>query len=304
MGFILATILVLGAVAVYLVMCRDGNNTPLADEPQRMPEPFATNPAALEELSFEAIAARPSAQAGGSYLGGAPPRSTAYSWPLRKGKPLAFLACIDLTEVPVAAGLDWLPRTGLLLFFYDTDKQPWGFDPADRGGSATIHLPDVTKVEAGSSATPPAPLPKDAVFLKRPLSFHQVKLPPEASDPRLRDLSDEAMDALETARARIFGDHPHHQIGGLPEPIQDAGMDLEAQLVTHGLFCGDPSGYKDPRAKELRPGAADWSLLLQIDSDDDAKMMWGDAGMLYFWIRREDARQGKFDNSWVILQCG
>ena len=80
-------------------------------------------------------------------------------------------------------------------------------------------------------------------------------------------------------------------------------MDLEAQLVSHGIYCGDPSGYQSPRAKELRAGAADWSLLFQIDSDEDGEMMWGDAGMLYFWIRREDAAQGKFDKTWVILQC-
>jgi uncharacterized protein YwqG len=31
--------------------------------------------------------------------------------------------------------------------------------------------------------------------------------------------------------------------------------------------------------------------------------MWGDAGILYFWIREEDARAGRFDQAWAVLQC-
>lgn len=31
--------------------------------------------------------------------------------------------------------------------------------------------------------------------------------------------------------------------------------------------------------------------------------MWGDAGMLYYWIRRQDLAQGNFDNVWMTMQC-
>jgi uncharacterized protein YwqG len=41
-----------------------------------------------------------------------------------------------------------------------------------------------------------------------------------------------------------------------------------------------------------------------MDTDDDLNVMWGDAGMIYFWVRWDDARKRKFDNTWVILQCG
>jgi hypothetical protein len=101
----------------------------------------------------------------------------------------------------------------------------------------------------------------------------------------------------------LFGGVAHGGEDGYPDPVQGPDMDLECQLVSNGLYCGDSSGYQDPRAEELKKGAADWKLLVQMDSDDDLGVTWGDVGMLYFWIRHEDARQKNFDSTWVVLQC-
>lgn len=80
-------------------------------------------------------------------------------------------------------------------------------------------------------------------------------------------------------------------------------MELEAQLVTNGIYCGDEAGYKDPRVPSLEPGVKDWRLLFQFDTDDDLGVMWGDCGTVYFWVREDDARAGSFANVWLILQC-
>jgi len=42
---------------------------------------------------------------------------------------------------------------------------------------------------------------------------------------------------------------------------------------------------------------------MQIDSDDNASMMWGDVGRLYFWILRDELQNKNFDASWMVLQC-
>jgi uncharacterized protein YwqG len=100
------------------------------------------------------------------------------------------------------------------------------------------------------------------------------------------------------------GDGPtSHKLLGHADPIQGE-MELECELVTHGIHCGDPKGYADPRAKELEKNAHEWWLLLQVDSDDRASMMWADLGRVYFWIREEDLRERRFERAWAILQCG
>jgi uncharacterized protein YwqG len=43
--------------------------------------------------------------------------------------------------------------------------------------------------------------------------------------------------------------------------------------------------------------------LLQVDTDDEAGWMWGDAGTLYYWIRRPDLLAGRFDRIWMIFEC-
>ena len=94
-----------------------------------------------------------------------------------------------------------------------------------------------------------------------------------------------------------------HKLLGHSENIQ-GDMELECQLVSHGLYCGNSSGYEDPRREQLQAGAADWVLLLQIDSEEaHCGMMWGDSGRLYLWIRQQDLAAKAFERCWLVLQC-
>jgi uncharacterized protein YwqG len=46
-----------------------------------------------------------------------------------------------------------------------------------------------------------------------------------------------------------------------------------------------------------------WRLLMQIDTDDDGGMMWGDCGRLYFWMTDDALQRRAFEECWMILQC-
>ncbi|QHB71895.1 YwqG family protein [Stenotrophomonas sp. 364] len=246
---------------------------------------------------------------GASRIGGGPDVPAGFTWPTHKGRPLDFLLQINLADVQgLQCGLD-LPAQGVLSFFYDTDTQPWGYDPADRGGHG------VRLFDADGLQRLPAP-DAETALAPSALAFHQSwSLPhPFSSEGEqvaqaLRDAglswdddAEEGYYALVEEVADLGSPTPgeRHGMGGWSHNVQ-GDMALEAQLVSHGLYCGDPSGYGDPRAAALAAGVADWTLLLQLDSDDEA--MWGDSGMLYAWVRRQDLTARDLSQTWLGLQC-
>lgn len=235
--------------------------------------------------------------AGGSRLGGAPEMTG--EWPRYEGRPLSLVAQLDLGEMRAAQGPDWLPAEGRLLFFYDLEYSGWGYDPKDAGCAVVRH-------ERGAAAAASAP---DDLAETLRLDAHLVGFTADVSIPseeRLeidwRSLTRQDERALEAAVEAFTPPEPSHQVGGYPGPIQDDGMERQCQLVSNGVYMG-----KDVRQSAeitaLERGADDWRLLLQVDSDEDAGLMWGDTGRLYFWIREQDARAGDFTKTWTILQC-
>ena len=119
-------------------------------------------------------------------------------------------------------------------------------------------------------------------------------------EPELPEKQQTVFDAI--VYEYLEHDKPMHQLLGQPVPIQSDNMPLECQLVSNGLYCGDGTGYNDPRAEKFQDGAKDWVLLAMIDSDERAGWMWGDGGCLYFWIRRDDLRARRFENVWMVSQ--
>jgi uncharacterized protein YwqG len=231
---------------------------------------------------------------GASKLGGSPDLPPKITWPRWKTGYLTFVAQVNLAELPAC---DSFPTVGMLSFFYDREQSAWGFDPTHRDGFRLWSFPEPSQLIRAVE-------PESSTFPCARLSFEPFLSLPDTSVESVRNL------LLDIERDELYydfvdkyaGPEPQHQILGSPHVIQ-GDMPLECQLVINGLYAGNASGYKDPRRKELEPGSADWTLLLQIDSDDNAKMMWGDAGMLYVWIRRQDLTARNFEKAWTVLQC-
>lgn len=245
----------------------------------------------------------PGAADGGSRLGGDPDLPDAAEWPEWKGKPLAFLGQVALADVAGLAGAEALPADGLLSFFYDAEQGTWGFDPQDRGSWRVLYSP------AGVPLRPrptPAAVPSDARYRPTGLTPSPILSLPAWDEPpiaRLEMTDDEGDRYMDLLAGDDDASGGRHQLLGWPEPIQSGEMDAECQMVAGGLNLGGPEGYRDPRAEPLKAGASQWRLLLQLDSDEDAGMMWGDSGRLYFWIREADLAARNFDDVWMILQC-
>lgn len=257
---------------------------------------------ALEALRAPALRLEPGGR-GFHRLGGLPSLPPGLDWPEWRGRPLAFLLQLDLATLPRVPGLPELPASGLLWWFYDAQQSTWGFDPEDRGSWRVLYAADATPADC-APAPPPEGLVPDELF--EPVGLRPVPVaswpPEEAPEVQALDLTDAQLDAWAALReddARV----PLHQLGGHPAPIQHADMAMECQLASHGLYQGDDRHADHPLLPRLAPGADDWVLLLQLDSDDAAGMQWGDAGMLYIWIRRQDLAAGRFDAAWQLLQC-
>jgi len=265
----------------------------------------------FDDVEFIERAARPAAllrptgappvSPADSRIGGVPWLPAGIEWPRRDGRPLAFIAQIDLASQPRGLAGQGLPSTGMLLFFYDATQTTWGFDPKDAGSFAVIHVDT-----PGPPASPewPADVPPDARFRPVAISSEETVLLPPWESVLIEDLEldEEQAEAYQNLLEQTEGDEDQCLLGGYPDQIQ-GDMTLECALVAAGLYCGDATAYQDPRLPAFRRDALDWRLLLQVPSVDAAGMMWGDAGLLYYWIRDEDLRARRFDRSWLILQC-
>lgn len=160
-----------------------------------------------------------------SHLGGAPELPADVEWPAHDGKRLDFLARIELTELHATVPIEWLPPSGALLFFYDAQGQPWGFDPGDRGRWTVLHVGEGTASSPSSRLAGPGlgeTLPTVRVAFRRVDSYPSWERGPIAA----LGLTDAESDAYIGLRDAQFGGRPQHQLGGLPSPVQGDDMEL------------------------------------------------------------------------------
>jgi uncharacterized protein YwqG len=248
-----------------------------------------------------------SIETGASKLGGLPDLPDASEWPSRDGAPLSFIAQINTAGLPKFGGLDELPPNSLLSFFYDVEGSPWGFDPKDKGGWRVLSSP-ISPANPLNRRRRPKDLADDGIFKTCVLSAAVTESLPDPYSRIIEELklSDSEQDAYSELFEQLDLDETpglHHQVMGHAEPVQN-DMQLECQLASNGINCGGPEGYADPRREALEAGASDWRILLQIDTEENAGMEWGDSGRLYYWIKRSSLQSRSFDDVWLILQCG
>jgi uncharacterized protein YwqG len=222
-------------------------------------------------------------------LGGLPRLPDDVEWPTWSGHgPLSFIGELDcerLTGFPLDVPL---PSTGRLLFFYrdgayDDDPVTVGtWDAATLEGARALHVDDGSPREAPEGTT---------TYPEQRYAGRSVVTAPDWQHPDLEAaFTSPGQDAAslmehpvtaeafaEELRSRHHG--PGHQVGGYADPVQgpveqEVALAALANQVRHG----------DPRLDEE---ALRWELLLQVDTDDDLEMMWGDIGTLY-WMTRGD----------------
>ncbi len=100
-------------------------------------------------------------------------------------------------------------------------------------------------------------------------------------------------------------DHNHDQeifkLLGYADLCQGS-MLVECEMVCAGISCGNFDYI--PLREKYKDKASDWVLLFQVDtiSNSDFELMIGDTGRLYYYIRKEDLKNKRFDRCWFMTQ--
>lgn len=260
----------------------------------------------LADLDFEVSPSR---------LGGHPDLPPDFAWPRFGGDALTFLAQVDLADLPRLAGpdADLLPDHGVLSLFYNHDGD------AEHGHGAVFWFPD--RGALVPTRPPDEPIPGRPPGA-RVTVFPLYGLTAEACDPTLPGweqphyalLFDSFAasgtypdsDADEFAPLRNFlrfeatlwpRGQPHHQLLGHPDVVQSDCLAAAAEAERAELGLPDPPHLSRAYAEQ----AAQWRLLLQIDSERDIAL--GDSGQIQVVIREPDLRARRFDCARIVFQC-
>lgn len=251
----------------------------------------------------------------GTRFGGSPDVPQDFVWPRFAGQgldgrqrelPLAFVAQINCEDIAPFDTEHKLPDHGLLSFFYEMESEPWGYSPSDKGSARVYWFEDTAGL---AEAVFPADL--DEEFR---LPMMKITAGAESSLPCWDDFlkkypeetDDEAFDAAVEEMAGEERDDASRLLGW-PEVIQHS-MYEECDLVTKGYYLGNPEGYARVPAKdraEAESAIDRWQLLFQLDvvESDDFCLMFGDCGLLYIFITKEDLAARNFSNVWAVIQC-
>lgn len=253
---------------------------------------------------------------GASKFGGRPDVPEHFVWPVFetatpeddqvKQRPLAFLAQFDCARLAPLDKEELLPHEGVLSFFYELGSQRWGYDPKDRGCARVFWFEGpLSPAEFPAELDEAFRLPELAAELSQATDAPDfqdacpvLEYPWTANDYRYFD----------QARRELGMDYPANrsQLLGWPDLIQN-NMTLECALVDRGYYLGGQweNIPMEERSALRTPSVREWQLLFQLDTVEqgDFELMFGDCGRIYFYIRREDLAQRRFDRAWLILQC-
>lgn len=227
--------------------------------------------------------------------------------------PLSFVAQIDFAELNAVHPLDGFPSAGRLMLFCDAFDWPWG-ESEDQARARAVFIEE--PAERLQRRRPPAEFdgPEAGavtpawVFKPRALRPTAWLLPPQLGSREIAAFRAEQPAAwayqgpAEAAYARfwanLYAGHPEtfgpsgeriHQVGGAAVSIQDP---VEAECAKHADATPEPLAAAD-----------NWQLVLQIDSDIEVGMEWGDVGRLYLCARKDDLAARRFDRCWMAMQC-
>lgn len=220
---------------------------------------------------------------GSSKIGGSPDLPAGWEFPRYGDDYLTFMLQVNLSEAKSYDKDNMLPEHGILYLFYEALEQPWGFD-GDEGCFKVLYYDgDLGGLERKKS---PSSRVEFVAFPAFQLSFETIVTLPES--PENLDFADE--------------EEEENYFNFRQELVQPE--DEDGKVMPAHYMLGEPMSIQNDVFEELFEDGKDPVLLFQIDSDEeDMEVMWGDSGMLYFCMEKEDLMEKRFDRVRFTLQC-
>ncbi|CAM3427764.1 MULTISPECIES: DUF1963 domain-containing protein [Saccharibacillus] len=240
---------------------------------------------------------------GGSRAGGEPDLPAGTQWPLgASGVPLTFVMQLKLDDVQ---GLDperRMPERGTLFFFagdYDltVEHRVLHAAPEQMQGAARQSPPGPTAHDEYGGPFKPRRLVARA-SLDLPGYAYVDEEATEDEEHGWEEYEDLgfALHAGEPAAvAKMFG----YAEGQHGDDEYRAALELfgcESTYYPEEAIDRLTRAFDGDRERALRE-IAGIVMLAEIDSDSDVGFMWGDAGVLHYFIRAEDLLAGRFDRT-------
>lgn len=218
-------------------------------------------------------------------------------WPLASAEPksadghaLVLLAQINFAETPPMPGY---PRRGLLQFFIaPNDTYGVNFSGgvevlSEQRDFRVAYWPELTAAARALEVPPAAATPHQPSHPKR-MRFVAGDEELTFDDYRFDRLFDGGLDPAAEAFAGVHGGSGDALVEAVYERHRGGG---------HKLGGYPAFTQTDPRTD------GDWELLLQIDSDDDGEVMWGDVGVGNFFIAPADLARADFRRVLYTWDC-
>jgi uncharacterized protein YwqG len=219
---------------------------------------------------------------GCSKMGGNPDLPSGFAWPTSSsGTALAFLCQLEFNLLTGTQS----DSTLLLQFFYDNANQPSG-DTKAQQSQWRVLLTDSSKAV---STSPPISCPGVEAFSEKLIhGVFENTFPDPDKLSRVTSLNQAVKELYLDAIEKWYGEEPWHRHGGNSQNVQ-CEMETDCEELAE-------------EAKDAPQSQDTWKLLLQLDSDENLEMCWGDGGRLYFWIREDDFASRNFDNVRLFMQ--
>lgn len=237
-----------------------------------------------------------------SSTGGLPPEGLKFVWPQIDGDSLSLLATLYLEELPTLHA--WLPRDGVLLFFFDFKNEPLGDDSFESDGWRVLWVPNTPEGDTAVSKRPEN-LNDGYVFKARPLSFENIETLPFMDHPLFEEveLSDELMEELESGPE---GDEEEGtscgHLGGYSGAADGA---LYAFRCREQIIGENPMRAYDATFEEIQAAESEMCLLFEYEMEErepeEAPEIFGTRNFS-FWAFKRDVRQQDFSKVWLRVE--